>query len=579
MNKHYCTEKNILILIALLKANGIRKVVASPGTTNYSLVGSLQSDPFFEIYSSVDERSAAFIACGLAAESGEPVMLTCTGSTASRNYYPGMTEAYYHKLPVLAVTSHQGLDRIGQLVSQNLDRRQIAKDAALLSVELPVVKDARDEAYVTMEVNKAILELRRNGGGPVHIDIFTTYSNDFSVEDLPKVRAMKRFFSYSEFPDIPQGGTKAVFIGCHTKFSDEETKAIDSFCAKYDGVVICDHTSGYYGAYKLMPAMAIQQHNASSPLPKFDLVLHIGEVSAAEYSNIQMGEVWRISRDGELRDPFKKLTNVFQMSELEFFCHYASDGGNHTELYDRCILGIKQLFSRLPELPFSNLWSTSIVSQKLPKGSLLHLSASNTRRCWNMFWLPEGVESASNVGCCGIDGSTSTLIGASLADPNRLCFLATGDLAFFYDLNSLGNRHVGNNVRILLVNNGVGTEFKLRSHKCFAFGDEANNYMAAAGHYGNKSPELIKHYAQDLGFKYLSASNKEEYLAVVDEFVDVNYKERPIVFEIFTDYHDEDEAISIIRNFDVDTKHKVANVIRSVAGETGLKVIRKVIGK
>ena len=170
----YSSEINIQVVIALLKANGIRKIVVSPGATNFSLVGSMQGDPFFEIYSSVDERSAAYIACGLAAESGEPVVLSCTGSTASRNYLPGLTEAYYRKLPILAITSHQGTDRIGQLIYQNVDRRNPPHDAVKLSVELPVVKDERDKAFVIMETNKAILELRRNGGGPVHINLFTT---------------------------------------------------------------------------------------------------------------------------------------------------------------------------------------------------------------------------------------------------------------------------------------------------------------------------------------------------------------------------------------------------------------------
>ena len=175
-DKFYSTEINVQVVVALLKVNGIRKIVASPGTTNYSLVGSLQSDPFFEIYSSVDERSAAYIACGMAAESGEPVVLTCTGATASRNYIPGLTEAYYRKLPVLAITSHQGTDRIGQLIAQNVDRRSLPNDIANLSVELPVVKDDRDRDFVVMETNKAMLELRRNGGGPVHINIMTTYN-------------------------------------------------------------------------------------------------------------------------------------------------------------------------------------------------------------------------------------------------------------------------------------------------------------------------------------------------------------------------------------------------------------------
>ena len=58
----YSNERNIQIVISLLKANNIKKIVASPGATNFSFVGSLQNDPFFEIFSSVDERSAAYIA-------------------------------------------------------------------------------------------------------------------------------------------------------------------------------------------------------------------------------------------------------------------------------------------------------------------------------------------------------------------------------------------------------------------------------------------------------------------------------------------------------------------------------------
>ena len=94
-------------------------------------------------------------------------------------------------------------------------------------------------------------------------------------------------------------------------------------------------------------------------------------------------------------------------------------------------------------------------------------------------------------------------------NPKRLCYLVTGDLAFFYDINVLGNRHVGNNVRILLINNGVGTEFKMNSHNSYmAFKEDVNEYMAAEGHFGRKSPCLVKHFAEDLGFEYLTASTK-----------------------------------------------------------------------
>ena len=91
MNTNYTDEKNTQIVLGLLKAHGIKRVIASPGTTNIRLVASMQQDPFFKMYSAADERSAAYIACGMAAESGEPVVLSCTGATASRNYIPGLT--------------------------------------------------------------------------------------------------------------------------------------------------------------------------------------------------------------------------------------------------------------------------------------------------------------------------------------------------------------------------------------------------------------------------------------------------------------------------------------------------------
>lgn len=579
---HYSSEINIQIVIALLKANGIKRVVASPGATNFSFVGSLQNDSFFEIYSSVDERSAAYIACGLAAESGEPVVLTCTGSTASRNYLPGLTEAYYRKLPILAITSHQGNDRIGQLIYQNVDRRNPPSDAVKLSVELPVVKDSRDEAYVNMEANKAILELRRNGGGPVHINMFTTYSRDFSVKELPAVRVMKRVQAWDEMPQLPKG-TICIYVGSHIHFTTKQTEAIDNFCATHDAIVICDHTSGYYGKYRLLPTLS-QFQKIDSLFETFDLMIHIGEISGATFAGtIPVKQIWRVSEDGELRDPFKKLTTVFQMSEEAFFKHYADKKGNKHTAIDKYRTAFAEIYNHIPELPFSNIWTASQLSKRLPKGSLLHISASNTRRCWNMFDLPEDVQCTSNVGCCGIDGCTSSMIGSSLANPNKLCYLVTGDLAFFYDLNSLGNRHVGKNIRIILINNGIGAEFKLNIHQCYTFRDEADKYMAAAGHFGAKSSVLVKHYTEDLGFQYLSASNKEEFIEALDTFTNPEITDKPMMLEVFTTHENENEALklmtSIVCDKSVEVRGKIANMIRSVAGEKGVKAIKDILGR
>ena len=578
---YYTNEKNVQILLALLKANNIKRIIVSPGATNFTFVGSIQNDPFFKIYSCVDERSAAYMACGMSAESGEPVVLSCTGATASRDYYPGLTEAYYRKLPVLAVTSHQGTDRIGHLLPQNIDRRIIPTDVACLSVELPTIKDERDEAYVTIEANKAILELRRNGGGPVHINLFTTKSKDFSVKQLPQVRAIERYQAWDGFPEMPQGKI-AVYVGSHLKFTPEEVESMDAFCATHDAIVVCDHTSGYYGKYRLLPTLTHLQTYSMPPIGELDLMIHIGEVSATTFlHSFKAKQVWRVNPDGELRDTFKRLSKVFQMSEVFFFRHYSVTGNNKHSFIDTCNEIYRKVYEHLPELPLSNIYVAMHMSSKLPQNSLLHISASNTRRSWNQFPLPNNVTSACNVGCCGIDGCTSTLIGASLVNTSKICYLVTGDLAFFYDLNVLGNRHVGNNVRILVLNNGSGAEFQLYNHFCHIFGDDTKKFIAADGHNGHQSHDLLKHIAQDLNYEYLSADNKSEFLKSLERFTCNQITEHAMIFEVFTTPENDSDALKMMSTIEVNAekvfKKGLVSGIRMVAGDSGLNKVKSFI--
>ncbi|MBQ7168556.1 MAG: hypothetical protein IJR63_01470 [Synergistaceae bacterium] len=315
MPKFYTSEANKQILIALLKAHNIRKVIASPGTTNITFTGSIQNDPWFEIYSSVDERSAAYMACGMSAESGEPVVLTCTGATASRNYIPGLTEAYYRKLPVLAVTASQHFGRAGQYSPQMLDRTRPPVDCVKMNVNIPMIQSAEDRWAYTVMMNDALLELRHNGGGPVLLNIATDYSPDFTVHELPPVQVINRIEPGDELPAL-NAGTVGVFIGAHTEMSPELAGNIEAFCERYNGAVMCDNTSNYRGRYKVNPNLV-----PLSPRQGMDVMIHIGEVSGA-YMAMRPSQVWRVSPDGVVRDTFKKLRYVFQMKEKDFFSRY-----------------------------------------------------------------------------------------------------------------------------------------------------------------------------------------------------------------------------------------------------------------
>lgn len=580
-NRYYTNERNVQIVIALLKAHGIRRVIASPGTTNMTFVVSIENDSWFEVWSSVDERSAAYLACGMAAETGEPVVISCTGATASRNYMPGLTEAYYRKLPVLAITSTRGNHKIGHLIDQQIDRRNIPNDIAVESVTIPMVKDKEDERMCEIEANKAILALKLNGGGPAHINLYTKYSKDFSIKQISPVNVIHRHTIWDKIlPDIPQEGRIAVYVGSHANFSEELSRAVDKFCATHNAVVFCDHTSGYRGKYEMHFQLVCGQMKWRSSLSNVNILIHIGEVTGDQYK-VKAKHTWRISPDGELRDSFGNLRRVFMMPEVTFFERYSRDGLVHTEYLDSLNKELEFVLKEIPELPFSNIWMAQQMKDRLPVNCELHLGIYHSLRSWNFFKLPDGVQAKCNVGGFGIDGGVSTLIGASLVNPEKIYVGVFGDLAFFYDMNVVGNRHVSNNVRILLINNGKGNEFRNYMHPCYFLGDEADKYVAAAGHYGNKSPQLVRNYAISLGYEYLSASCKDEFLTGLQHFLEPTITEYPIIFEVFTNGEDESSALELMLNLVVDKKMElknyVKNAVKEIIGETNIGLLKKIM--
>jgi 2-succinyl-5-enolpyruvyl-6-hydroxy-3-cyclohexene-1-carboxylate synthase len=532
-------------VISLLKAHGVRKIVASPGMTNICLVASIQTDPFFEIYSAPDERSAAYIACGMASESGEIVALSCTGATASRNYYPGLTEAYYNKLPILVITSSRRSDRIGHNFDQVTDRTSPTNDIVKLSVQVPFVRDEEDEWACVVAVNRAILEITRRGFGPVHMNLETMYSPAMCQKPLPNARVINRFFVGDELPSI-EAKRVAIIVGAHIKWSDGLTRCVDIFCEKYNGAVLCDHTSNYTGKYKVFPnIMSIQKKN-DFDYRNADLIISIGNISSSEYA-MQAKESWRVNPDGEIRDTFWNLTKVFEMSETYFFKYFASikEYSDEMEYYSTCVQEEYSLINRLPELPFSNVWIARQTIDRIPCESIVHLGIRNSLRSWNYFNVEKNILFYANTGGFGIDGSLSTALGISLAT-EKLCFCVLGDLAFFYDMNSLGNRHINSKLRILLINNGTGMEMHFPDFFADGVVADKDSFIAASGHYGNKSKTLVRDYACNLGFEYLEASSKSEYLEKLDDFCSREEKNYPIIFEVFVEKMDEDEAYNIV---------------------------------
>ena len=555
-NSKYTSEKAIQILVALLKQHGIRKVIACPGGTNMMLNACLMYDGNFEMYSCDDERSASYMATGMCAESNEPVVITCTGATASRNFMPGLTEAFYRKLPILVITGQQDYRRQGNLHDQIIDRSVLPNDIVKNSVYVQIVRDAKDEANVALRINQAISALTLNGGGPSHINLETSYSQLWNASELPSVKVVHRVDVDGEFPKLPSGKI-ALFVGSHKAFAASDIEAIDAFCYNHNAVVFCDHTSNYKGKFRQMNALLNLRH--ANCMEGIDLLIHFGEISGDHFAvGDQAKEVWRISNDGQLRDRYGKLTYLFNMTEIQFFNHYKEENVNLGDSFlKECQAEYQQMYENLPELPFSNIWCAKQIHSRIPENSCMHFGILTSLRSWNFFDVPRSVNTMSNVGGFGTDGMMSSLIGASLVHPDKLYFGVVGDLAFFYDLNSLGNRHVGKNVRIMLFNNGKGCEFKHHMSPGHIFKDDVDRYISAAGHFGKQSPTLVRDYARNLGFRYLAAGTKEEFMANIDEFLNPEVSQS-YIYELFTQDINENEALKLIRINGVKDTLKIA---------------------
>ena len=581
---NYSTNENVKILVALLKAHGIRYVIASPGTTNLELVVSLQHDSFFKMYSCVDERSAAYMACGLATETGEAVVITCTEATASRDYYPGLTEAFHRKLPILAVTGLHDYKYIGHLEPQVIDRRVSPLDSMKKKINLPVIKDESDYNESILRINDALLELKRRDNGPVHINIPWSGGNfNFSVTELPEVRKIDRYFPEHSLPKI-QAKKIVVLIGGHADWSEDQTKALDRFCSSYNAIAICDHTSKYYGKYRAQCTLITAQKVKSNLFANIDLLIHIGEEFGDDITKkelMQIGEVWRVAPDGEIRDTFGKLSKVFEMPEKTFFEKYSTEKKDNDSFIQEYQAEIRDIEKAIPELPFSSIYLAQKMSKQLPVNSVLHLGPSDSIRAWNYFTLRDGVRSRFNSGCRGIDGCVSALVGASFANPDQLYFGVVGDLTFFYDMNALGNRHIQNNVRIMVVNNDGGNIFRHNGHatQVWLGYEKTNLYVAAGGHFGKKSKVFLKHYAEDLGFEYLFASNKQEFDDAVAKFVSPKMNPKPILFEVFTESKNDSNAFDMMGSIVLDSKGQAKAVMKSLLGEQGTAFVKKIIKK
>ena len=577
----YTIVENAKIVIALLKRHNIRHIVLSPGGSNIPIVQGVQDDPFFKCYSVVDERSAMYVAIGIYLQTGEMVATSCTSAQATRNYIPGLTEAYYKHVPILAITMSKHPVFVGQEYMQCPIQTSLPVDAVKKSYNLPYISTELDRQLCVRVANEAMLELTHHCNGPVQLNIEALDSETWEIsdkEDLPIPRVIIRYEKWSDFENINLLDKRIlIVVGEHRPFSDSERNAIENFCETNNVVVYTVHISNYHGRYSINgeKCLLCSSEKYFKEFLEPDIVITIGGITGdyvcynkLSKSLSKEAEVWRVSPDGNVVDTYGRLTKIFEMRYEDFFVRFSNiDSPSHSffEGWKNSLVDLDSI-----EIAFGNVFAAQQLHRLIPHGSNLNFAILNSFRSWLHFDLHPSIKCFCNVAAFGIDGCMSTMLGQSFCT-DSLCFLITGDLSFYYDMNSLALRHIRDNVRILLVNNNGGAEFKLGNiHEK----TDVSRYIAADNHFKN-----AKAWAEDNSFIYFSAHNKEEFLAHVNDFV--GNSKGPVIFELFTTPDNDRKAVGDVAKacLKYTTKESLAikakSIIRdSIEGVFGEKVFR-----
>lgn len=575
----YTTQENVRIVISLLKEYNIRNLVLNPGGTNIPIVQAVQEDPFFRCYSVVDERSAIYFAIGLYLQTGEPIATSCTSAQATRNYIPGLTEAFYKHVPILAITTAK-LERYQyQEYMQAPDQCSLPKDCVKCSFDIPPVIDKNTRALCEQRSREAMLEIMHDGKGPVQLNlrIDDSLQSKFDSDRLPNVRTVKRYMHWDKWDDVHFAGKRIlIIVGEHRPFSTTAKEVLDNFVHNHNAVVYTNHLSNYNGHHSIQANLVVSTHSLISDELRPDIVITIGG-QTGDYSIFNalnneglQAEVWRISEDGKVVDTYGKLTKVFQCPEEAFFSIVTNIDIQYEDEYFKNWSSVDFSLITDIDLPLSNLYAAQQLSKDIPENSIMNFAILDSLRCWNYFKIDKSIRCYSNVAAFGIDGCTSMMIGESV-NTSELCFLVTGDLAFFYDMNALGIRHIRKNVRILLVNNSEGGEFEVMTNP---WSDKPNiePFICAAGHNGS-----AKGWAETCGFEYMKASSKEEFIQNKKTFI--SDSETPILFEIFADPKAEAKVMNLLLAVNRPVSNNLKSKIKKIIGPTKIDKVMNFIGK
>lgn len=522
----------IINIAEILVTKNVTDAVISPGSRNAPLTIALARHPQINALSVSDERSAAFIAMGMAQVKNKPVAICCTSGSAAYNYAPAVAEAFFQEIPLIVLTADRPIEWIHQHDGQTIYQENIYGKHVKASYQVGADYSHPDARWhIERVMNEAINTANTFPKGPVHINIplrepFYPSAEEQVVFERPRnirQHSSKASLSQETWEELLtqiEDYSKVMVIAGQDATNSEVNQALKGLQEEFGFVVVGDLIANTKGEFIANHDLYLGQLDDSyAP----ELLITFGKSviskSLKQYIRKYKPEAhWHVQSTTHLIDTYQSLTDIVSIAPEDFFKEllesldlraYKMGDEEKSFEYQEQWFNLERKSSRYIHqiLSSTDTWNEFTtyykVIENIPAGSQLHLANSMAVRYANYLHLPniDEVEIFANRGTSGIDGCVSTAVGAALATEAQV-YLLVGDVAFFYDRNALWNNFLPSNLTIILENNSGGGIFRMI--------DGPSQQPELEPFFETAQKMTAKLTAEESNMEYLSATNFEQ---------------------------------------------------------------------
>ena len=540
-------------------------IVLSPGSRNAPLTVSFSRHPKLELITILDERTAGFIALGIAQKTKKPVGICCTSGTALMNYGPAIAEAYYQQIPLVIFSADRPPEWIDQRDGQTINQTNPLSNFVKSFHQLPTSYQHPDEQWeINRKINTSINEALQKPQGPTHINV--PFREPFYPDKDQKIRFSKEVriientvnieYNYDSLLDEWNNYEKKLIIIGQNEENEHLKEKLLNLSNQHSIPVITDIISNQSSD------LLIQYHDLFLAIKnkellenfKPDLVISTGKsiISKNLKSFLRVykpKDIWHFDSAHVTADTFQSLTKLIQGHLSDFLQEL--DSFNPQDDFKKQVQSNfhqnwtvlnkntrEKLFKALDKSPFCEFTAMHQVLSSIPGNTDLHIGNSMPVRYANFIHqLNKNVTVFANRGTSGIDGTNATAVGHALTS-KRDVVLITGDLSFFYDRNAFFHPHDIHNLKIIVVNNLGGGIFRLINGP--------SQLAELTTHFETRHHHSAKFTAAEYGFDYFAAKDSKGLKKGLHELFK-DSKEKKLL-EIFTDPKQNQEVYNQIKN-------------------------------